>query len=230
MCNSFLSIDDKVSGFLSFCLYYRSFFHQVLRSESLTCEDVLKPFDWLLDIETIGIQGLTSMICDNGTDLQQAVLMVLMPLIESVRLLLNFVIVSLSSDVILNFTSYESDKIYTRVSCRISTGRGLQQHSNGRCRQQCQPPRDSLCMEEDVQQHYAVHRACGNTDWRAGWSILDELDAWQQHLWCDWDSSTKVSKKGCLVSFQSRVMFCMPTSEQNRLWIWDYIFFKIFIL
>ncbi|XP_074551452.1 uncharacterized protein LOC141808677 [Halichoeres trimaculatus] len=56
---------------------------KVLESDSLTCEDVLEPFDWLLNIETVQIQGFTSLICKNGSNLQHAVLKVLVPLIES---------------------------------------------------------------------------------------------------------------------------------------------------
>ncbi|XP_044072836.1 LOW QUALITY PROTEIN: glucosylceramide transporter ABCA12 [Siniperca chuatsi] len=56
-----------------------------LASESLTCEDLLSPFEWLLNTESIKTEVWRSMICQNSSTLQQALLMDWLPLIQKAQ-------------------------------------------------------------------------------------------------------------------------------------------------
>ncbi|XP_070770245.1 uncharacterized protein abca12 [Enoplosus armatus] len=55
---------------------------KTLASEYLTCEDLLGPFEWLLNTESIKIEVWRSAICQNSSALQQALLMDWLPLIQ----------------------------------------------------------------------------------------------------------------------------------------------------
>ncbi|XP_038576238.1 uncharacterized protein abca12 isoform X3 [Micropterus salmoides] len=56
-----------------------------LASESLTCEDLLGPFEGLLNTKSISIEVWRSMICQNSSTLQQALLMDWLPLIQKAQ-------------------------------------------------------------------------------------------------------------------------------------------------
>ncbi|XP_040913792.1 ATP-binding cassette sub-family A member 12 [Toxotes jaculatrix] len=56
-----------------------------LTSESLTCEDLLGPFEWLLSTESIKIDVWRSVICQNSSTLQQALLTDWLPLIQKAQ-------------------------------------------------------------------------------------------------------------------------------------------------
>ncbi|KAM9710193.1 uncharacterized protein abca12 isoform 2-T2 [Menidia menidia] len=47
---------------------------QILGSKPLTCEDVLAPFEWLLSSESIKIEVWRSMLCQNNSALEQALI------------------------------------------------------------------------------------------------------------------------------------------------------------
>ncbi|XP_071316090.1 ATP-binding cassette sub-family A member 13 [Trachinotus anak] len=53
-----------------------------LASESLTCEELLAPFEWLLNTEAIKMDVWRSAICQNNSALQQALLTDWLPLIQ----------------------------------------------------------------------------------------------------------------------------------------------------
>ncbi|XP_077392009.1 uncharacterized protein abca12 isoform X2 [Festucalex cinctus] len=53
-----------------------------LTSQSVTCEDALGPFQWLLSTETIKFEVWKSIICENATTLENLLLVDWMPLIE----------------------------------------------------------------------------------------------------------------------------------------------------
>ncbi|XP_050926506.1 LOW QUALITY PROTEIN: glucosylceramide transporter ABCA12 [Lates calcarifer] len=53
-----------------------------LASESVTCEDLLGPFEWLLNAESVEVDVLRSVICQNSSTLQHALLMDWQPLIQ----------------------------------------------------------------------------------------------------------------------------------------------------
>ncbi|XP_040004739.1 ATP-binding cassette sub-family A member 12 [Xiphias gladius] len=56
-----------------------------LASESLTCEDLLSPFEWLLNTESIKTDMWRSVICQNSSILQQALLADWLPLIQKAQ-------------------------------------------------------------------------------------------------------------------------------------------------
>uniref|UniRef100_A0A8C9YEQ3 ATP binding cassette subfamily A member 12 n=1 Tax=Sander lucioperca TaxID=283035 RepID=A0A8C9YEQ3_SANLU len=57
----------------------------ILSTESLTCEGLLGPFEWLLNTESIKIEVWRSMVCQNSSALQQALLMDWLPLVQKVK-------------------------------------------------------------------------------------------------------------------------------------------------
>lgn len=75
----------------------------------------------------------------------------------------------------------------TRGVCRNHKPNGRQRNTS----------HDSLWVAPVEQQEHAIWRVSEQTGNRAGWSILDELDARQQHSWCHASSSTKVLEKNC---------------------------------
>uniref|UniRef100_A0A8D3AAC7 ATP binding cassette subfamily A member 12 n=1 Tax=Scophthalmus maximus TaxID=52904 RepID=A0A8D3AAC7_SCOMX len=58
---------------------------KTLASENLTCEAVLGPFEWLLTSESIKIDAWRSVICQNSSSQQQALLKDWLPLIQKVK-------------------------------------------------------------------------------------------------------------------------------------------------
>ncbi|CAJ1079858.1 uncharacterized protein abca12 [Xyrichtys novacula] len=56
---------------------------KAITSGSLTCEDALASFEWLLQMETVQIEVWKSLICQSISSIQQALLMEVMPLVES---------------------------------------------------------------------------------------------------------------------------------------------------
>lgn len=52
---------------------------------TLTCEDALGPFEWLLDTDSIRIEVWRSVICQNSSALQDELLMDWLPLIQKVK-------------------------------------------------------------------------------------------------------------------------------------------------
>uniref|UniRef100_A0A8C4EJC6 ATP-binding cassette, sub-family A (ABC1), member 12 n=1 Tax=Dicentrarchus labrax TaxID=13489 RepID=A0A8C4EJC6_DICLA len=51
----------------------------------LTCEDLLGPFEWLLNTESVKIEVWRSMICQNSSVLEQALLMDWLPVVQKVQ-------------------------------------------------------------------------------------------------------------------------------------------------
>uniref|UniRef100_A0A671U5T1 ATP binding cassette subfamily A member 12 n=1 Tax=Sparus aurata TaxID=8175 RepID=A0A671U5T1_SPAAU len=58
-----------------------------LTSENLTCGDVLGPFEWLLNTSSIKIEVWRSMICENSTSLEHALVMDWMPVAQKVKVI-----------------------------------------------------------------------------------------------------------------------------------------------
>ncbi|XP_035859765.1 uncharacterized protein abca12 isoform X1 [Sander lucioperca] len=58
---------------------------KILSTESLTCEGLLGPFEWLLNTESIKIEVWRSMVCQNSSALQQALLMDWLPLVQKAQ-------------------------------------------------------------------------------------------------------------------------------------------------
>ncbi|XP_032384919.1 ATP-binding cassette sub-family A member 12 isoform X2 [Etheostoma spectabile] len=58
---------------------------KVLSTESLTCEGLLGPFEWLLNTESIKIEVWRSVVCQNSSALQQAILMEWLPLVQKAQ-------------------------------------------------------------------------------------------------------------------------------------------------
>ncbi|XP_034550567.1 uncharacterized protein abca12 [Notolabrus celidotus] len=85
---------------------------KVLTSESVTCEDVLGRFEWLLKTETMQIKVLRSTICGNGSDLQQALLMGLMPFVEAAEDFNSTLMVPADYNVTLPMILSEWQKMY----------------------------------------------------------------------------------------------------------------------
>ncbi|XP_051259483.1 uncharacterized protein abca12 isoform X6 [Dicentrarchus labrax] len=56
-----------------------------LAPEHLTCEDLLGPFEWLLNTESVKIEVWRSMICQNSSVLEQALLMDWLPVVQKVQ-------------------------------------------------------------------------------------------------------------------------------------------------
>lgn len=53
---------------------------------NLSCEDILGPFEWLLNTESIRLEVWRSAICGNSSSLEQALLIDWQPLIHKVLL------------------------------------------------------------------------------------------------------------------------------------------------
>lgn len=70
----------------------------MLASESLTCEDVLGPFEWLLDTESIKTEVWRSMICQNNSTLQQQLLGDWQPLVQGVKAVKIYLKISFKND------------------------------------------------------------------------------------------------------------------------------------
>ncbi|XP_068429142.1 uncharacterized protein abca12 [Clinocottus analis] len=58
---------------------------KILSPEPLQCEDLLGPFEWLLNTESIKIELWRAVICQNSSALQKALLMDWMPLVEKAQ-------------------------------------------------------------------------------------------------------------------------------------------------
>ncbi|XP_078117793.1 uncharacterized protein abca12 isoform X2 [Sander vitreus] len=58
---------------------------KILSTESLTCEGLLGPFEWLLNTESIKIELWRSMVCQNSSALQQALQMDWLPLVQKAQ-------------------------------------------------------------------------------------------------------------------------------------------------
>ncbi|XP_033990287.1 uncharacterized protein abca12 isoform X2 [Trematomus bernacchii] len=58
---------------------------KILSSESLKCEDVFGPFEWLLKSESIKTEVWRSMICQNSSALQEALLVDWLPLVQKAQ-------------------------------------------------------------------------------------------------------------------------------------------------
>ncbi|KAG7503728.1 ATP-binding cassette sub-family A member 12 [Solea senegalensis] len=58
---------------------------QTLGSDNLTCNNVLEPFEWLLNTESVDIEVWRSVICQNSSTLEQALLMEWMPLFQKAQ-------------------------------------------------------------------------------------------------------------------------------------------------
>ncbi|TKS67339.1 ATP-binding cassette sub-family A member 12 [Collichthys lucidus] len=58
---------------------------KTLTNESLTCLDILGPFEWLFSTKSIKIEVWRSMICQNNSALEQSLLMDWYPLVQKVR-------------------------------------------------------------------------------------------------------------------------------------------------
>ncbi|XP_035533108.1 ATP-binding cassette sub-family A member 12 [Morone saxatilis] len=56
-----------------------------LAHEHLTCEDLLGPFEWLLNTESVKIEVWRSMICQNNSVLEQALAMDWLPVVQKVQ-------------------------------------------------------------------------------------------------------------------------------------------------
>ncbi|XP_041662328.1 ATP-binding cassette sub-family A member 12 [Cheilinus undulatus] len=84
----------------------------IVASEEATCEDVLSPFEWLLNSETITMEVLRSAICRSDADLQQALLMGLMPLIESAQDFNSTIMGQTDSNVTLPMILSEWQRLY----------------------------------------------------------------------------------------------------------------------
>lgn len=59
-------------------------FHQSLTSGSLTCEEILDPFEWLLNQSSIKPEVLKSAICQN-VSLEHVLLAKFQPLVQKVK-------------------------------------------------------------------------------------------------------------------------------------------------
>lgn len=57
----------------------------MLASDSLTCEDLLGPFEWLLNTESIKTEVWRSLVCQNNFSLQQQLLVDWQPLGQEVK-------------------------------------------------------------------------------------------------------------------------------------------------
>ncbi|TMS06801.1 ATP-binding cassette sub-family A member 12 [Larimichthys crocea] len=62
---------------------------KTLTNESLTCLDILGPFEWLFSTKSIKIEVWRSMICQNNSALEQSLLMDWYPLVQKVQELYN---------------------------------------------------------------------------------------------------------------------------------------------
>ncbi|XP_073329250.1 uncharacterized protein abca12 [Pagrus major] len=70
-----------------------------LTSEDLTCGDLLGPFEWLLNTSSIKIEVWRSMICENSSSLQDALVMDWMPLAQKVQEVYNTILVKANYSV-----------------------------------------------------------------------------------------------------------------------------------
>ncbi|XP_070694461.1 uncharacterized protein abca12 [Pempheris klunzingeri] len=81
-------------------------------SESSSCEDLLGPFEWLLNTESIKIEVWRSLICQNSSTLQQALLMDWMPLVHEGETLYNTIMGQADYIVTLPMILSEWHKLY----------------------------------------------------------------------------------------------------------------------
>ncbi|XP_060910213.1 uncharacterized protein abca12 isoform X2 [Labrus mixtus] len=58
---------------------------KITASEPPTCEDVFGTFEWLFNTESVTVEVWRSMICESGSNLEQVLLLGLMPLVESAQ-------------------------------------------------------------------------------------------------------------------------------------------------
>ncbi|KAM6978364.1 uncharacterized protein abca12 [Tautogolabrus adspersus] len=54
-------------------------------SKPPTCEEMFVPFEWLFSMQSVTVEVWRSMICGSGSDLEQVLLLVMMPLVESAQ-------------------------------------------------------------------------------------------------------------------------------------------------
>nr|XP_057937662.1 glucosylceramide transporter ABCA12 [Doryrhamphus excisus] len=84
-----------------------------LTSESLTCEEVLDPFQWLLSTETIKFEMWKAIICEDTDTLEDLLLMDWMPLVEKAyELYSTFTEVGEYHNVTLPMVLYEWHKLH----------------------------------------------------------------------------------------------------------------------
>ncbi|KAG7227448.1 hypothetical protein INR49_005262 [Caranx melampygus] len=87
--------------------------HKSLASGPVTCEELLGPFEWLLNTESVELDVWRSAICQNSSALQEALLMDWLPLIQKAQDLYNAITGQANYSVTLPMILSEWHKVNT---------------------------------------------------------------------------------------------------------------------
>ncbi|KAK5861274.1 hypothetical protein PBY51_022684 [Eleginops maclovinus] len=103
---------------------------KILSTDSLKCEDVLGPFEWLLNSESLKTEVWRSMICQNTSALQEALLLDWQPLVQKAQDLYGVLTGQTLSNVTLPMILSEWHRLYNNslqfvvLSDRLTTELG----------------------------------------------------------------------------------------------------------